>query len=123
MVVTSGSGRTAPGQKLDVAGGNIVIDSGNAYMVQRGGVDYQMLDMTNDLITLRNVFNNQIDFRTQNVLKMRLTNDPAPHLELRGGSPTIKFLDSNALSAHVHVNDNRFYVLRGCGIGDPGCVR
>lgn len=36
-------------------------------------------------------------------------------LKIRGNSPTIYFKDTDSRSAMVHVNGNRFYVLRGTG--------
>lgn len=41
-------------------------------------------------------------------------------LNIYGGSPTIRFMDSDHRSAHIHVNSNRFYVLRGGGVNDAG---
>lgn len=53
--------------------------------------------------------------------------DVAAHLAVRGsainlygGSPTIRFMDSDNRTAHIHVNSNRFYVLRGAGTNDSG---
>lgn len=41
-------------------------------------------------------------------------------VNIYGGSPTLRFMDSDHRSAHIHVNSNRFYVLRGGGVGDSG---
>ncbi|MFZ4166499.1 tail fiber domain-containing protein [Brevundimonas sp. NPDC058933] len=41
-------------------------------------------------------------------------------LGLYGGSPTMRFIDSDHRSAMVHVNSNRFYVLRGSGVAAEG---
>nr|WP_314187432.1 tail fiber domain-containing protein [uncultured Brevundimonas sp.] len=37
------------------------------------------------------------------------------NMKIRGGSPTIYFKDTDNRSAMVHVNGNRFYILRGAG--------
>lgn len=39
----------------------------------------------------------------------------AGNLDINNGSPTIQMRDVNHQSAMIHVNDSRFYVLRGCG--------
>jgi hypothetical protein len=48
------------------------------------------------------------------------SNDTAAYFDknrliMRGGDPTITFRDTNHRSAHIHVNSNLFYILRGSG--------
>ena len=42
----------------------------------------------------------------------------AGHHRINNGSPTLFMQDTDHRSAMVHVNSNRFYVLRGCGTND-----
>lgn len=41
-------------------------------------------------------------------------------VKIKGGSPTIYFLDSDQRSAMIHVNSNTFHILRGAGAASEG---
>lgn len=61
------------------------------------------------------ILTNEGVFETKNTISTLGNN-----VKIRGGSPTIYFKDTDHRSAMIHVNSNRFYILRGNGVDQEG---
>ncbi|WP_433949992.1 tail fiber domain-containing protein [Brevundimonas bullata] len=90
-------------------------NGGKTYV--RGG-GFEVRNQTD--VWLMNIENNGIASFTNSVSTNGAMTVRGNDLNIYGGSPTIRLVDSDHRSAHIHVNSNRFYVLRGGGVGDTG---
>lgn len=79
--------------------------NGRTYMRSRNGFEWRDNgDVWQAILTNDGVF------ETKNTISTLGNN-----IKIRGGSPTIYFKDTDNRSAMIHVNANKFYVLRGAG--------
>ena len=84
--------------------------NGRTYMRSRDGFEWR-----NNSDVWQAILTNDGVFETKNTISTLGNN-----LKIRGNSPTIYFKDTDNRSAMIHVNSNRFYVLRGNGNDQEG---
>lgn len=84
--------------------------NGRTYMRSRGGFEWRD---NGDI--WQAILSNDGVFETKNTISTLGNN-----IKIRGNSPTLYFKDTDNRSAMIHVNSNRFYVLRGNGNDQEG---